>query len=500
MSSQELLAAGNAAFNSGDVDRAIAVLGTVSADDPQIYGQALLLMGRSYLRKKQFDQARLCLEESYNVRKHARTLFHLGECLYQSGDRHAAEQCLEAATQADETLTDAWIMLGVVRKEQGRPKDALPCFDRAVKNDPKAVVARFQIAQVTYELGDMQRAATQAHHVLQHADDFVPAHLLMANITLKLGDYRQAAVEFCRVLELSGPDAMVYMSLGRAFAHLQDYPQAVSAFEAAFELEPDNEMACSAVARLAERQGDTQKAGDYFRRLLRFEGSKDMAAEALNRLGLPADAPPPPAPAKKPKKGKGKAEEAQAPAARPKGPAVRFQPPKSIDKAGLPSTVPTRSTGRLIGEKTAAPARPQAQAPAPRVSASPTTPLDNMLDGLEKILDRTPLKGSFDKSAVGKMANSMLSKVNQVTGNLTDNVNRVTGNLTDNVNRFKGDTAAGMVDRLKSGIISKVKREQAEPAAPQKPAPPATGSLKRPPAGGTGPTTGKLPNRPKPKS
>lgn len=490
MTNQEVLAAGNAAFNAGDVDRAIAVLGSVSADDPQIYGQALLLMGRCYMRRKQFDQAKICLEESYNVRKHARTLFHLGECLYQSGDRVGAEQCLEAATAADETLTDAWIMLGVVRKELGRPKDALPCFDKAIKNDPKAVVARFQIAQVTYELGDMQRAATQAHHVIQHADDFVPAHLLMANITLKLGDYRQAAVEFCKVLELSGPDATVYMSLGRAFAQLHDYPQAVSAFEAAFQLEPDNEMACSAAARLADRQGDAAKAGEYYRKLLRFEGSRDMATEALQRLGLPADAPPPSVEKKKSKKGKPKAE---APAARPAAPAVRFQPPKSIDRSGLPSSAPTRSTGRLIGDKPAAPARPQVPAPAPRSVASPTTPLDNLLDGIEKILDRTPLKGSIDKKAVGKLADNVMKSVKGVTGNLTDGVNRVTGNLTDNVNRLKADSAAGMVDKLKDGLLSRVKREKAEPApAPTRPSP---GGLQKP----GGPTTGKL-NRPKPKS
>lgn len=490
MTNQEALAAGNAAFNAGDVDRAIALLGSIGAGDPQIYGQALLLMGRCYLRKKDYEQAKICLEESYNVRKHARTLFHLGECLFQGGDRASAEQCLMAATAADETLTDAWIMLGVVRKELGRPKEALPCFDRAVKNDPKAVVARFQIAQVTYELGDMQRAATQAHHVLQHADDFVPAHLLMANITLKLGDYRQAAVEFCRVLELAGPDAMVYLSLGRAFAHLQDHAQAVSAFEAAFALEPDNEMACSAAARLAERQGDTEKAGELFRKLMRFEGSRDMAVEALDRLGISAEAPPAAAAAKKPKKGKAKPG-AEAPAAKAKGPAVRFQPPKSIDRAGLPSSVPTsRSTGRLIGDKPAG--MPKAQAPAPmppRISASPTTPLDNLLDGLEKMIDRTPLKGSFDKKAMGKIANNVVSQVNKVTGN-----------LTDNVNRFKGDSAAGMVDRLKSEFLSKVKGSKAEPVV-AKPTPPATGALKRPaPGPGTaGGATGKLPSRPKPK-
>lgn len=477
MNNQELLAAAEKAFNTGDADRAIALLGGVNSGDPVLYSQALVIMGRSYMRKGDLDQAKLCIEEAYTIRKTARTLFYLGECLYHMRDFTGAEECLEAATVSDETLTDAYILLGVVRKDSGRLKEAIPCFDKALKNDPKAVVARYQLATVTYELGDLQRAAAQAHHVIQHANDFAPAHLLMANITLKLGDYRQAAVEFCRVLEVNGPDAAVYMSLGRAFAHLQDVPQAISAFEAAFQLDPENEHACSAVARLAERQGDREKAGEYFRRLMRFEGSQQLASEALERLGLPAEAPPSTAPAKKGKKSaKGAQQAAAAPAPTP---AVRFQPPKMIDRSGLPTQLPNRHTGRLIGANGTNPL-PQnpgnRPAPPPRRAAAPTTPLDNLLDGINRFIDKTPLKGSLDVQEMSAMAKDVGAKAND------------------------------MVNRIKSEIMSKVGKG----SGPLPPSPPSlgtkSGSLK-PPAGKTGPldpskggASGKFAaNRPKPK-
>lgn len=475
MTNQEILRAGQAAFDAGDDATATATLSRITAKDPAAYAQALLLLGRSYSRTKQMDQARFCFEESYNTRQSARTLYHLGECLYQMGDREGAESCLANAAQSDETLTDAYILLGVVRKEAGRYKEAVPCFDKALKNDPKAIVARYQIAQVAFELGDMQRAAAQAHLVLQHSDEFAPAHMLLANITLKLGDYRQAAVEFCRVLELNGPDASIYMSLGRAFAHLHDMPQAIQAFEACIEMDPTNELAMSAVARLAERHGDKETAGKYFRMLLRFPNSAQLAGEALVRLGLPVEAPPAPKPEKKPKKGT----KAAASASAPKRPAVSFSPPQMINRTALPKSLPTQA-GRVIGASKTAPlgktptsnSGPLPPRPLP-MPTQPTTPLDNLFDGLNRLIDKTPLKDAIDLSGVQETANAV---VRSVTGRLNPDV----------VNKVK----TGILSKLQPGSGNGTPSEP--PRSPQAPARPplkgAPGAPAKPPA-----------NRPKPK-
>ncbi|MEB3187814.1 MAG: tetratricopeptide repeat protein [bacterium] len=419
MSAQDLVNQANHAFQAGDTGRAMDLLARVNQSDPAAYASALLLMGRIYMRQGDLQEARSHFEASYDVKKNARTLFHLGECLYQQGDRDAAEECFEKATQVDATLTDAFIMLGVVRKEGGRAKEAIASFDRALKNDPKAMVARYQIAQVTFELGDMQRAAAQTHHVIAQAPQFAPAHLLMANITMKLGDYRQAAVAFCKVLDISGPDHALYLSLGRAFAHLQDLPQSLLAFEAAFQMDPASELACSAVARLAERMGNLEKAGEYYRQLLAFEGSVGMATEALERLGLPTDVPPP----KTKKRGKGD----------PPPPPVTFNPPKMLDKAGLPNTTPSR-TGRIIGGASptaplnaARSANARTDAPQPFVPGAgrsrPTTPLDQVLDQINRIIDKTPLKGTVDAHLMGDHATTIVKRL----GGLIDKVKKERG-------------------------------------------------------------------------
>lgn len=472
MTNQELLAAGHAAFNAGEADRAIATLGQVTSADPGVYAQALLLLGRSYMRKADYEQARLCMEESYSVRRQARTLFHLGECYYQAGDKAHADECLEAATNADDTLTDAYILMGMTRREMGRAREAIPCFDRALKNDPKAVVARYQLAQVSFDLGDLQRSAAQAHHVIQQADDFAPAHLLMAHITLKMGDFRQAAVEFCRVLDLKGPDPLVYLALGRAFAQLQDLPQALLAFEACFAVDPENEQACSAAARLAERKGEKEKAVKYYRELLSFEGSVPMATDALTRLGAAA---PTAASAKKGKDAKRVMSKEAKEILN-----TRFQPPKSLEKGTLPGGLPARPTGRLITERGTQPLRtegtalpsfgPGANAPGrpvpPRPVPAPpavTTPLDKMIGNLNRLIDKTPLQGRIDAKAVNDAANNVAGMAN---------------NMQSNVN--------SMVDKLRSTISAKVKREvPVEPPPPPRPG--TTGGLQRPPGPGLRP-------------
>ena len=450
MSAQDLVNQANVAFQSGDLDRTMDLLARVSQADTTAYASALMIMGRVYMRQGDLGEARAHFEASYEVKKNARTLFHLGEVLYQQGDRDAAEECFEKATMVDSTLTDAFIMLGVVRKEKGRAKEAIASFDRALKNDPKAMVARYQIAQVTFELGDLQRAAAQTHHVIQQAPQFAPAHLLMANITMRLGDYRQAAVAFCQVLDLSGPDHALYLSLGRTFAHLQDLTQSLKAFEAAYQMEPSSELACSAVARLAERMGNQEKAGEYYRLLLGHEGSVGMATEALERLGLPSDVPPAPR-----EKGKKKAKGDAAPP-----PVVTFTPPKMLDKAGLPTAAPSR-TGRIIGPASpTAPLNAARSAVSQRPSAStgfvsgagrsrPTTPLDQVLDQINKFIDKTPLKGTIDAHLVGDQATTLVRRF----GSILDKVRKERG---------EGDNPAPLQDNKPS--VSRPVPPTAKPA------------------------------------
>lgn len=337
---RELLKAGQDCYRAQEYDQAMEYLSRISNEDTQVFAQALAVIGRCHTRKKEYDQALEALSLAYKMAPSPLNDYFLGECHFHRGDRAAAEERLEAAVAGDNKITDAYILLGTLRRDAGNLDAAIQAFNLALRNDPKAIAARFQLAQAAYDLGDLQRATSQAFMIVQQQEEFAPVHLLLGHCALRLNDFRQAAYEYCRVLQLGEPTLEIYEGLGRAFANLKDFEQALKAFEGVIALDPDHEMSYVAGARLAERIGDTDRAKRFWTEALRFPKYQQMASDSLAKLG--ADAPPPPvAPAKKGKGAKpvAKPVPALAAVALPRD----FVPPASIDRSALPQRHPTSS-------------------------------------------------------------------------------------------------------------------------------------------------------------
>lgn len=366
---KELLRAGTEHYRAQAYDEAIATLSGISNDDPTVFGQALAVMGRSFTRKGSYDKALEALNLSNKVAPSALTEYYIGECYYHQGDLASAEERLEAAVALDAKITDAYILLGTMRRNAGNLDGAILAFNLALRNDPKAIAARFQLAQAAYDLGDLQRATSQAFMIVQQNEQFAPVHLLLGHCALRLNDFRQAAYEYCRVLQLSEPTLEVYEGLGRAFANLKDFEQALRAFEAVITLDADHEMSYVAGARLAERMGDAERAKRFWTAAVRFPKYTQMATDALAKLG--AEAPAAQAPASG-KKGKGKA--APRPVAKPAVTELPrdFVPPPSIDRSALPqqrqSSMPTAPlTTHAAGTLSLASRQPAKTQPLPRL-------------------------------------------------------------------------------------------------------------------------------------
>lgn len=333
--SRELLRTGQEHYRAQQFDEAIEVLSKVANDDPAVFAQALAVIGRCHTRKGNYEQAHQALNLSNKMAPSPLTDYFIGECYYHQGDYVSAEERLDTAVAQDNKITDAYILLGTIRRNAGNLDGAILAYNLALRNDPKAIAARFQLAQAAYDLGDLQRATSQAFMIVQQKEDFAPVHLLLGHCALRLNDFRQAAYEYCRVLQLSEPTLEIYEGLGRAFANLKDFEQALKAFEAVITLDPDHEMSYVAGARLAERMGDTERAKRFWTEATRFPKYTQMATDSLAKLG--AEAPPEPAAATK--KGKGPKGAKPVP---PKPVATvlelprDFVPPQQIDRSAIP--------------------------------------------------------------------------------------------------------------------------------------------------------------------
>jgi tetratricopeptide (TPR) repeat protein len=430
---------------------AVEALSQVTSSAPRRYAEALAYLGRSYAKQRQYDQAAEALEEAYERNPQPTTQYYWAEVLIQLNRKSEAYTNLEEATRRDETLTDAFIHLGILKEERGLLQEAIHCFEKALINDSKAVVARYRLAKIAFDKGDLKRAATQTYLVQQIAGNYPPAHKLMGSIALALGDHRQAAVELCRVIELGEGDAEVYHRLGKAFANIGDLPQALMAFEQSIKRMPAQPQLIQVAARLAQRLEDIPRAAAYYFILLDDPKLGDQAKIALSKLEAQLAAAPPPAEDPTKKGGLGgkpqvnKLKKPGLPAPMPGSEAKhllpeipenpRFSPPQILERHTEPLASPAGNkfvaeTGFAPGAAPSAsmpPARPRPARPAPTAPLTPppappaaskkTSPLSLSTDKLSQVTDmgREKLSQVTDmgREKLQDMSREVMSKVKQ---------------------------------------------------------------------------------------
>lgn len=392
---EDPLQLGIAHFQEQRFAEAVTALSQVASNVPRRYAEALSYLGRSYAKLRQYDKAAEALEEAYERNPQPTTQYYWAEVLIHLNRKSEAFTQLEEATRRDESLTDAFIHLGILKEERGLMQDAIHCFEKALINDSKAVVARYRLAKIAFDKGDLKRAATQAYLVQQIAGNYPPAHKLMGSIALALGDHRQAAVELCRVIELGEGDAEVYQRLGKAFANIGDLPQALMAFEQSIKRMPAQPQLIQVAARLAQRLEDFPRAAAYYFILLDDPKLGEQAKLALSKLDAQlAAAPPSVEDASKKGAAGGKAglsklkkpgQSAPVPGSEakhllpeiPENP--RFNPPHVLERQTEP-LVPPGGSNKFVAETGFAPgAAPSASMPTvrprPPVRPAPTAPL-----------------------------------------------------------------------------------------------------------------------------
>ena len=278
------LADGLAAFEAGDYDAAMPLLGQALEADPH-HVQALTAVGRMHLDQGRYPEAYEPLRQALELDiKNPLLNYLLGELCYGQGDFTSATNYFAKAVQYDPDYTDAHIRLGMLHMEHARPQEAIKCFERAIFLDRCAVVARYHLAQVCVQLDDSRRALTQLHLVKEMHGDYPPVYVLQGEIQFRLGDYRQAIVEFDKAIELGVGDASVFWHVGQAQMHLKAKDKALRAFLQVIEHDPGHAAARFKAAELQEELRRYAQAQQHYQVLAEVPDYKEAGAAGRARI------------------------------------------------------------------------------------------------------------------------------------------------------------------------------------------------------------------------
>jgi tetratricopeptide (TPR) repeat protein len=87
-----------------------------------------------------------------------------------------------------------WLARGRAHQGEARPADAIPCFRRAAREDPRSPVPHFHLGEVLWQLG-LTTEALQAWRTAAGLDrTFLAPRLALAEAAMTHGDFASASV------------------------------------------------------------------------------------------------------------------------------------------------------------------------------------------------------------------------------------------------------------------------------------------------------------------
>ena len=96
-----------------------------------------------------------------------------------------------------------WLARGRTHQWEGRPVDAMLCYRRALRAEPRAADPRFHLGEVLWQLGRIPAAVSAWREATEITPDHLAPQLALAEALLATGDAPAAAATAARALQLA---------------------------------------------------------------------------------------------------------------------------------------------------------------------------------------------------------------------------------------------------------------------------------------------------------
>jgi predicted Zn-dependent protease len=169
--------------------------------------------------------------------------------------------------------------LGMALSMAGRPREAIPHLEAALKLRPDLIPASLFLGSAHLELGQASRAVEPLQKVVAAQPDNRDARQMLADALLSLQRYEPATRHFRKLSELAPREPRAWYGLGRGYEGL-----AREAFEGLQRSAPDSPFLLLLVAEAMAAQGKGANAFRLYREALEKRPGLPEAHEAVARI------------------------------------------------------------------------------------------------------------------------------------------------------------------------------------------------------------------------
>ncbi|MDX1421799.1 MAG: tetratricopeptide repeat protein [Kiloniellales bacterium] len=187
--------------------------------------------------------------------------------LYRRGRLGEAEKlCRESLAQRP--TAPGYAILGGILNSDGRTKDAVDAYRRALALDPDDVMALNNLGRVLRQTGDLEGAIAMFEKAVRLAPDLMVARTQLAGALETAGRLKEAVKQAREAVRRHKAKAMPRVVLARALAASRRLAEAGAAIREALALEPNNLDVHVTKAMIETELGDSEAAVRSLRQAL----------------------------------------------------------------------------------------------------------------------------------------------------------------------------------------------------------------------------------------
>lgn len=158
--------------------------------------------------------------------------------LLNAGQPQQAMQCAQRVLSADDAMTDAHFLVGLISLSVGQPGPALDAFGRVTRLAPRSAAAWSHIARILVDADEPSAARIALAKAIKYDDNTANVLHLIAQTLSLLGDHREALPWFEKVTTLQPLDINARANHANCLAYVGRMDDAQATLTEALRIQP----------------------------------------------------------------------------------------------------------------------------------------------------------------------------------------------------------------------------------------------------------------------
>ncbi len=267
------------AYNAiGNYDKAILQYEAVLQRSPDLQIAGLEL-GKLYLKKKQFDNARKLFTALVSKnRSNPEYSYYLGEAFRELEQEASSLVAYKKAVAIDSTHLRSLFRLGKHFVIQQMPLEALTYINKGLEFYADDVALINLKALAYFNNGQFKEAIPSFERLLEMGERKEHIYLKLAHSYFKEWEYEKAINTYSELLQADDSLAAAYNGLGQVYAETDRLDSAIINFKKSIQVQdPVLSGEYTALAHIARRRKDLKKALKYYKLAYEEDPAKPMA-------------------------------------------------------------------------------------------------------------------------------------------------------------------------------------------------------------------------------